>query len=60
MYKFVVQDLLKPVSRRIGTAIAGGLVALGATQPLAEQVELVVPALIAFVADLILSYRERN
>lgn len=60
MKSFLWQEILKPVSRRAGTGVAGALLALGATQPLVDQVEMLVPALIAFTADLFLSYRERN
>lgn len=60
MKDFFVKELLAPISRRIGTMAAGGLLALGATQPLAESVELVIPALSAFCIDLILSHRARR
>lgn len=58
--KFVLTELIKPISRRIGSALAGALLALGAADQLAQQVELVATALVLFAADLFLSYKERN
>ncbi len=60
MKGFILKELLAPTARRLGTASAGALVALGATNELASQIEIVVPALVAFTADLIFSYRSRN
>lgn len=57
--KILVQELLGPLGRRLGSMAAGGLLALGAAQGLADQVEIVVPALVALGADLGLSHWSR-
>jgi len=54
------REVLIPITRRIGSLIAGGLLALGATGDLASQVEVIVPALIALAVDLLLSHLERR
>lgn len=59
MKRMIVNEVLKPLARRLGSVIAGGLLALGATQDLASQVELCVPAALALLADLILSHMNR-
>lgn len=58
--KLGVQEVLKPAMRRIGSLIAGGLLSLGAAQGLADQAEILFPALIAFLADLVLSHMGRK
>lgn len=60
MKRSILENLLMPASRRVGSMIAGGLLALGATQGLTDQVELLIPALIAFCADLGLSKWNRR
>lgn len=56
---FVIKEIVKPLGRRLGTLVAGGLLTIGATQDVASQVELCIPALLALLADLILSHRGR-
>lgn len=58
--KFVIEEVVGPLSRRMGSAIGGALLALGATNDLALQVEVVSAALIAFACDLVLSKRFRK
>lgn len=58
--EFIVQDLMKPIGRRLGTFVAGILIGLGATQELALQVETLIPVVLAFAADLALSKRARK
>lgn len=57
---FIVQDLLKPIGRRLGTFASGMLIGIGASQELAMQVEMLIPVLLAFAADLALSKRARK
>lgn len=69
MKRFLIQELVKPASRRLGSIVAGALVTLAATKApeyqaqveiVAEQLKLLIPAAIAFGADLALSHRGRN
>lgn len=58
--RFLIERVLHPISQRIGSAIAGGMVAIGATQ---EQVSLVLVALttISGIAlDLVLANTRRD
>jgi hypothetical protein len=58
--KFFIDELAKPIARRMGTAIGTAILALGAAEQLALQVETVSTALILFAFDLVMSYRGRN
>lgn len=51
--KFLLREILAPVGVRMGSVIAGALLAFGAPELLAGQVEAVVPALLAFAADIV-------
>ncbi|MCA2009588.1 hypothetical protein [Tritonibacter mobilis] len=39
--KFLLEEMLRPASRRIGTLLGGALLGIGATEQLAGQVEVV-------------------
>lgn len=60
MKTLIFQDLLAPVGRRLGSMIAGGLLTLGAAQGVADQVETLVPALVALACDLVFSHYSRS
>lgn len=60
MKRFLMQDVLKPAFRRVGSTMGGALLALGATAELASQTETVVTALMLFGADLYMSKQGRR
>lgn len=53
--EFLLREILGPVSRRVGSVLAGALLAFDAPEVLAGQVEAIIPPLLAFGADLALS-----
>lgn len=58
--RFILENIAKPLSRRIGTSFAGMLVALDAAQPdQFDTVETVATSLILVGIDMILSWHER-
>jgi hypothetical protein len=60
MYNLVVQNLIKPAVRRIGTMLGATLVGLGMATDTAMQIENAAIAALLFAADLVHSYRERR
>lgn len=60
MFNLVVQNLIKPAVRRIGTMLGATLVGLGMASETAMQIEDAAIAALLFAADLVLSYRERR
>lgn len=60
MKNLIINEIAKPLFRRIGSISAGGLLTLGATHELANQVEVSATALAAFVLDLLLSHWSRK
>lgn len=56
----LVSDFIKPSFRRLGTACGSAILALGATQGLVDQVEVIIPALCGFAFDLIMSKANRG
>lgn len=57
---WIVNELVKPLSRRAGTAIGGYLVAIGVSGDQAATIAAGAVALIGVAIDLALSYKERN
>lgn len=59
MKAFLVRELLKPLSRRLGTAAAAILIAKGVDPDIVSQIVAGVTALMFVCADLILSATSR-
>lgn len=55
-----MNEFVKPLSRRAGTAIGGYLVAIGVSGDQAATIAAGAVALIGVAIDLALSYKERN
>jgi len=60
MNNFVLDEVLKPVARRIGTAIGASLSTLGLTYDAAPAIELVLVILFGLAFDLVVSHRNRK
>lgn len=60
MKNFLLNQILAPFSRKVGTGIATWLVTLGIGQPIATQVGLGVAAAIAVGIDLYNSHLDRK
>ncbi|WP_114963025.1 hypothetical protein [Tritonibacter mobilis] len=58
--KFLLEEMLRPASRSIGTLLGGALLGIGATEQLAGQVEVVAASLVLFAADLVASHVQRK
>lgn len=57
--KFLLDEVVKPLLRRIGTVAGSTLSALGASSELTSQVETVVPLVLGLLFDLAWSHRNR-
>tara|TARA_B110000908_G_C10263799_1_gene461649 strand:- start:1450 stop:1683 length:234 start_codon:yes stop_codon:yes gene_type:complete len=57
--KFLLDEILKPLSRRIGTSTGVFLTTLGANSELSTQVEVVLPTLLGLLFDLGWSHLNR-
>jgi len=59
MRKYLITEILKPILRRLGTAMGATLVGMGVANEHAVQIETAAIALLLVLADLILSHFER-
>ena len=59
MRNFILNEILSPVCRRLGTAAAAGVATLGATADVQNQVAVAVTAVCGLAFDLMLSRRHR-
>lgn len=53
MKKFVIMNVISPLLARVGAVTAGGLIALGSTQPQVDDITVGLTALAAVFIDLI-------
>lgn len=60
MWQNLLENVIAPVARRLGTASAAAVTSYGATAEVASAVEIVVLFLVGFAADLIMSKRNRE
>lgn len=57
--KFLLEELLKPLARRLGTSTGVFLTTLGANSDLTTQVEVILPTVLGLLFDLAWSHRHR-
>jgi len=57
--KFILEEILKPILRRLGTSVGVFLTTVGASSELATQVEVVLPTVLGLFFDLAWSHRNR-
>jgi hypothetical protein len=60
MWRFVATELAKPIIRRMGSMIAGGLIGAGIIEDQAVQVEQLLTALLLLTVDLVVSHMDRS
>lgn len=60
MWRFVATELAKPIIRRVGSMIAGGLIGVGIIEDQALQVEQLLTALLLLTIDLVVSHVDRS
>lgn len=60
MSDWIVQELAKPIIRRLGTAMGSALLVLGMNAETTAQVETAATALALFALDLLMSHRARG
>jgi hypothetical protein len=60
MKHFVIEEIVRPASRRVGTAVATGLIAYNIDAELAQQIAVGVSAVFMIAADLAASYLNRR
>lgn len=60
METFLLNQVLRPLTRRAGSFVAGLFVSAGFSVELVQQLELAFAALAAVLLDLVLSYYERR
>lgn len=58
--KQILENIVKPLVRRVGSVVAGGLVTWGATAEQAAQIETAVGALALIAVDLWLSNLDKK
>lgn len=58
--KFLVEQIMSPIVRRVGSLAAGTAVTYGVTVPQAEAIELAIIAVAGIGFDLFNSYNNRN
>lgn len=60
MYKILVAEIVKPIIRRVGTAMGATLVGMGVASEQALEIQTAAISLLLVLADLILSSLERK
>lgn len=58
--EFVLNQLAKPIIRRLGSMMAGSLLTFGYTQETAVNFETALTSLGLILVDLVLSYKDRK
>jgi hypothetical protein len=54
------REVVEPLFRRVGTALAAGLIGAGPQVPLMTDIQIAIGAALLVSADLILSHMSRN
>lgn len=60
MWWLLTSEIIKPLSRRVGTAVGAFLVGLGVAQDVATVIAAGAAALVGVVVDLVRSHTERK
>jgi hypothetical protein len=60
LYKILVAEIVKPIIRRVGTAMGATLVGMGVASEQALEIQTAAISLLLVLADLILSSLERK